>query len=100
MQLLFGSVGPGNEEGNNLQPNAHLVEAADSLEYGTNPSAKLVIMAVIETFQINLVQIDPWMQVFEHLRGAVAVRNKSSDQTGGPGLLEHGDGPLAGNQRL
>src|ERR1700736_101626 len=59
-QLVFGIIEAGNEQRNNLQPKAHLMQRADSLENWPNASAELVIMAVIETLQINLIQIDPW----------------------------------------
>ena len=56
------------------------------------------VVAVVETLQVHFVEIHPGAQVFEHLRRAVAVGDEAGDEPRRFGLLENGDGPLAGDQ--
>src|SRR5215470_6999985 len=57
-------------------------------------------MTVIKTLQVNLVKIHPRPQVFEYLRGAVSVGNKSGDQSSRTCFLKDSHGPFAGDQRF
>src|SRR5271163_4014996 len=57
-------------------------------------------MAVVETFQVDFVEIDPGMDVFEDLRSCVAVGDVGGEQSGFAGFAENGYRPLAGDQGL
>ena len=76
------------------------VDAADAVEDGSDAAAEFVVVAVVETLEIDFVQIEPGAQVFENLRSGVAVRDETGDQSGGFGLFENGYRPFAGDQRL
>ncbi len=76
------------------------MDAADAVEDGSDAAAEFVVVTVVETLEIDFVQIEPGAQVFENLRSGVAVRNESGDQSGGFGLFEDGYRPFAGDQRL
>ena len=57
-------------------------------------------MAIVETFQVDFVQIKPGSEIIEDLRSAIAVGNEPGDKSGGFGFLEYCDGPFACDQRL
>ena len=76
------------------------MNSADAVEDGADASAEFVIVAIVETLEIDFVEIEPGAQVFEHLGSAVAVGNKSGEQAGGFRLFENCDRPFAGDQRL
>ena len=76
------------------------MQAANGVEDGLQAATQLVIVALIETLQIHFVEVEPWAQVFEHLRSAVAVGDESGNQSGRFGFLHDGDGPLGGDERL
>src|ERR1700730_2436427 len=76
------------------------MQAPNGFENRPDPPTELVVMAIVEALEIDFVEINPRPNVVEHLCGTISVRNKAGDEAGGPGLLEHSDRPLAGNQRL
>ena len=76
------------------------MDAADALEDGSDAAAEFVVVTVVETLEIDFVQIEPGAQVFENLRGGVAVGDETGDESGGFGLFEDGYCPFAGDQRL
>src|SRR5262249_51556423 len=78
----------------------HGIEPADRVENRLEPAPQLTVVAIVETLEIDLVEIDPRPDVLEHLWRAVSVRDVTSDQTSGLGLFEDGDRPLAPGQRL
>src|SRR5260370_28226623 len=55
---------------------------------------------IVEALEVHLVEIDPGMDILEHLRSPVTVRNIRGQQARLAGLFENRDGPLAGDQRL
>jgi len=63
-------------------------------------SAELAVVAVVEALEIDLIQIHPRAQVFEHLRRSVSVRHEPGEQPCGLGAAEDGHGPLGRDQRL
>jgi hypothetical protein len=75
-QSLVGIVEAGDDESHHFQPEAHLVNAADGVENGRDPAAQLAVMAGVEALQVDLVQVGPGADIFQHLRGGVAVRNE------------------------
>ena len=93
-------VEAGDEQRNDLEPQSHLVNAADAVEDGTDASAEFVVVAIVEALEIDFVEIEPGAQIFENLRSAVAVGNESGEQAGGFGFFENRDRPFAGDQRL
>jgi hypothetical protein len=99
-EFVVGIVEAGDEQRDDLKPQTQRVNAADAVEDGSDASAELVIVAVVEAFEIDFVEIDPGAQVLENLRSGVAVGDESGDEAGGFGLFEDGDRPLAGDERL
>ena len=93
-------VETGNEKCDDLQPKPHGVNVANAVENGADAAAEFVIVAIVETLEIDLVEIEMGAQEIEDLRRAVAVRNESGDEAGGFGFFENGDGPFAGDERL
>ena len=77
-QFVVAVVEAGNEQGDDLQPHAHLVQTADGVEDRLQASAELPIVMIVEALEVNLVEIDPGMDILEHLRSPVAIRNKRS----------------------
>ena len=99
-QLVGGVVEAGDEQRHDLKPQSHLVNAADAVEDGGDASAEFVIVAIVETLEINFVEIEMRAQIFEDLRRGVAVGNESGEKAGGSCLFENGDRPFAGDQGL
>src|SRR6266446_5564721 len=100
VQFVIRVIEAGNHERNNFQPEAHFVQAPNCVQDGLQTPAKLVIVAVIKTLQINFVEVNPGSQVLKHLRGAVPVGDKGRQQPCCTGLLEDCHRPFAGYQRL
>src|SRR5437867_4110975 len=98
--FVVGVVEPRDQQRHYLHPEAHFVEPADGIENRLKPASKLPVMPVVETLEVYLVQIHPWLQEVEHLRGAVSVRDESRHQPRLLRLFEHGNRPLARDQRL
>src|SRR5713101_1963041 len=73
VQFVIRVIEAGNHERNNFQPEAHFVQAPNCVQDGLQTPAKLVIVAVIKTLQINFVEVNPGSQVLKHLGGAVPV---------------------------
>src|ERR1019366_6019414 len=99
-QFSVAVIEPWNQERHDFQPDSHLVQAADGVKNRLQTSAKLPIVPIIEALQIHFVQIDPRMQILQHLRRPVAIRNESGLQAGFTRLPENCDCPLARDQRL
>src|SRR5208283_5400018 len=76
------------------------MDAADALEDRADAAAEFMIMTVVKAFEIDLIQVNPGMQVFKNLRRAVAVGNEAGEKPRGLGLFEDGNRPLAGDERL
>src|SRR6266568_2842848 len=57
-------------------------------------------MAVVETLEVHFVEINPRVEILEDLGCPIPIRDESGFEAAGSGFLEHGDGPLAGDQRL
>ena len=55
------------------------MNAADGFEDWTDTSAEFVIVAIVEAFEIDFVEIKPGAQIFEDLRRAVAVGDESGE---------------------
>ena len=100
LQLVVAVVEAGNQQRDDLEPDAHVVQLLDGVENRLQPPAELAIVAVVEALQVDFVGIDPGPQILEHARRAVAVRNESRHQAGRARFLENRDGPLARDQRL
>ena len=79
LQFIVGVVEAGNQQRDDLDPEAHFVQAANGVEDGLQAATQLAIVAVVEALQIDFVEVEPWAQVFEHLRSAVAVGDESGD---------------------
>ena len=73
------------------------MDAANAVEDGGDASAEFVIVAIVETLEIDFVEIEMRAQIFENLRRAVAVGDESGDQSGGLGLFEDCYCPFAGD---
>jgi hypothetical protein len=99
-QFVGGIVEAGDEQRDDLKPQAHLVDAADALENGRDAAAEFVVVAIVEAFEIDFIQVEPGPHVVEHLWGSVAIGDEGGEQTCGFRLFENGDGPFAGDQRL
>src|SRR5207237_4091504 len=99
-ELIVRIVEAGDQQRNDFQPETHAVKTADGFEDRTKSTAKLVVVTIVEALEIYFVQLNPGTKVFQHLGRAVAVGNKSRNQTCRFGFFEYRDCPLAGNQRL
>ena len=100
MKLLRRVVKPRDQQRDDFQPQAHLVQAANGVENRADTAAKLVIVAIVKTLKIYLVEINPRTQIFEHLRRAIPVGNKASNQPCRFGFFENCDRPFTGDQRF
>ena len=83
-----------DQQGNNLEPHTHLMQAPDRVQNRADASAQLVVVAIVETLEIDFVEIDPGPNVFQNLRRAVAVGHKSGDQAGRLRLLKYLQPPI------
>src|SRR5205814_2073933 len=99
-QLGLGVVEAGNDERHDLRPDAALLQPLDRVEYRLQYAAEIAVVAVVESLEVDLVQIDVRRDVVENLRRAVAVRHVRTDQALFLRFLENFDGPLRGDERL
>src|SRR5207244_9971415 len=76
------------------------METADGFEDRPDAAAQLVVMTIVEALEVDLVEVNPGPQVFEHMGRAIAIRDKSGKQAGVFRLFEYGYGPLAGDEWL
>ena len=53
-------VEAGDQERDDFQPEAHVMNAADAVEDGGDASAEFVVVAVVETLEVDFVEIEPW----------------------------------------
>ena len=99
-KLIVAVVEAWDEQGDDLQPHAHLMQSANGVENGLEASAKLAIAMVVETLEVDFVEIDPGMEIVEHLGSSVAIGHEGGEQAGLASFAKNGDGPLAGDERL
>ncbi len=99
-KFVVGVVEAGDEQGDDLEPQSHRVDAADAVEDGADAATEFVVVAVVEALQIDFVEIEPRAHVVENLRRAVAVGDESGKKAGGLGFFENCDRPFAGDERL
>src|SRR5436309_9771333 len=92
LQFIIRIIEAGNDERDDLHPEAALINQLDSVEDIFQQAAELAIVAVVEAFEIDLVKLRPRAYVVEHFRCGIAVRDISANESCGPGLLEHFDG--------
>ena len=71
-----------------------LVQTADGVEDRLQASAELAIVAIVEALEIHFVKIDPGMEILEHLRSSVAIRNKCRQQARLRALREKRQPPI------
>jgi hypothetical protein len=100
IEFIVGVVETGDEQSDKLEPNAHRVQSADGVENRSDAAAEFVVMAIAETLEVDLVQIDPGVQIFENLWRGVAVRDESGDKARSFCFLKDGHGPLGRDERL
>src|SRR5262249_19305202 len=79
---------------------SHLVQAANRVENRPDAAPEFVIVAIVETLQVDFVQVDPWAQIVEDLRRPIAIRDKCRYYSSFAGSLKYLHRPLAGDQRL
>ena len=68
-------VEAGNQQRDDLEPDAHRVQLTDRVENRSDPPAELTIVAIVEALEIDLVEIDPRPQIF---RAPAACRFRST----------------------
>ena len=100
-QLGLAVVESGNQQRDDLHPDAGSVQPRDRVEDWLQPSAELAVVPVVEALEIDFVEVDVRPQVLEHARRAVAVRDESGDET----VLARAsrktlDRPFDGDERL
>jgi hypothetical protein len=76
------------------------VDAADAVEDGADAASEFVVVAIVKTFQVDFVEIEPRADVVENLWSAVAVGDEPRKKPGGLGFFENCDRPFAGDERL
>src|SRR5262249_980051 len=89
-----------DDEGDDLQPEAALVDHADRARDVVECPAEGSVSAIVEAFEIDLVGDDPGTQVIEDLRRGVAVGNEGASETGTPGFAKDANGRFGGDERL
>ena len=99
-QLGFAVVEARHHQRHHLQPEPALVDHADAVGDVLQRAAERAVALVVEALQVNLVGDDPRAQEIQHLGCGVAVRDEGAGQPGFPGLLEDGDRPFGGDERL
>ena len=87
-QLVVAVVEARNDEGDDLQPQAALVDHADGARDVVQRAAEAAIVAVVELFEIDLVGDDPGAEIIEHFRRGVAVGDEGAGQPGRLRLAE------------
>ena len=98
--LLVGVVEARDEQRDDLDPEPFALEHDDRVEDVLQGAAESAVVPVTERLQIDLVQPHVRPDVIEDLLGAVAIADVGADEIGLRRLLEHGDRPLRGDERL
>ena len=57
-------------------------------------------MLIVETFEIDLIEVDPWSDIGQYFGRGVSVRNVRASKPPWSRLLENFDGPFGRNQRF
>jgi len=99
-KFVVGVVKAGDEQGYDLEPQSHGVDAADAVEDGADAASEFVVVPIVETLQVDFVEIEPGADVIENLRRGIAVRDEPGKKAGCFGLFENCDRPFAGDERL
>jgi hypothetical protein len=76
------------------------VRAADAVEHIRQHPAQLAIVPIVESLEIDLVEIHVRPDKLEHLGRDVAVADESADDPPGAGGLENRHRPIRGDERL
>src|SRR5262249_22550358 len=98
--LVAGIVEARDQQSDDLEPEVHRVQPAYGIENGIDSAAKLAVMTIVEAFEIDLVEVDPWAKVFEHPWCSIAIRHEAGCEPGGLGLFEDGHRPFARDERF
>ena len=94
-------VEPGNQQRHDLEPDAHLVQAADREQDRFEPSAELPVVPVVEALEIDLVEIDPRPDdTAARARCRCRSTQSRSSTRAARACLEDRHRPLAGDERL
>jgi hypothetical protein len=99
-QLGIAVVEPRDEQRHDLEPHARGVQPGNGVEDRLQSAAELAIVPVVETLQVDLVQIDEWPHVLQDALGAVTVGDEARQQAMGTRLPKHLDAPLRRDERL
>ena len=99
-QFFLAVVEPGHDQRDDFKPQAAFGDQVNRFCDVGERAAELPVMFLLETFQIHFVSHNPGAQKVQRFGRGVAVGDESAEQTGGLGLLKHGDGPFGGDQRL
>ncbi len=99
-QFLVAVVEAGDDERDNLQPEAALEHHADGAQDVFQGAAQLAIAAFGKALEVDLVGDDPGAQKVEDLGRGVAVGDKGTGQAGGGRLPKDADRPFGRDQRL
>src|SRR5581483_1776925 len=100
LQFVITVIEAANQQSHDLHPNAVLVQPANGVEDRPDAPTELPIMLIIETLEIDFVEIDPWPDVLEHLRSSISIRDECRLQACSLGDFEYFDCPLRRNQWL
>ena len=79
-QLVFAVVEAGDQQRDDLEPDASAMQPRDRVQDRLQPSAELAVPAIVEALEIDFVEIDVRTKVLENALGAVAVGHEAGDQ--------------------
>src|SRR5215467_7837063 len=72
-KLFVTIVESWDDERHDFQPKAHRMQALNRFENVFQHAAQLAVIAVLETFEVDFVKVHPGLDIFQDLRGSVAV---------------------------
>jgi len=99
-KFVVAVVEAGDDQRDDLDPESHVVQALDGLQNVFQCAAEFTIALVVEGLEINFVEGDVGLDVFEDLRRRIAVADEAAFETRLARQFENLPGPVCRDQRL
>ena len=99
-KLRVAVVEAGNQQRDDFNPHAGLLQPRDGVEDRLQPPSKFAIASIVEALEIDFIRVDVRTQVLEHARRPVAVRDECGCEPVFARLTENCHCPFHRDERL
>jgi len=100
LQFFGAVVESRDDQGDNLDPESHGFEALDGVEDGLEGAAEVVVVGVVEGFEVHFIQADAGAEKVEDFGAGVSVADESADDVVLTGQGKDSHGPIGGDERF